>query len=69
MADQPMEWTVQVRDRARRVRDLKVYVAEDNQVVIQAPPGEVGILDAQGLAALRQALLGAESVTQIRQRP
>lgn len=55
MADQ-WERAIPCEDTAGRERVFKVFPSENNRAVVQAPPGESGVLDAKQFAALRHAM-------------
>jgi hypothetical protein len=51
---------VPCKDPIDRDRHFKVRISERNEVVVVAPPGEVGRLAARDLAAFKQALTDAQ---------
>lgn len=57
---EPWARIVSCRDHAGRVRSLVVFLAEDHDVCIRVPAGEVGRLQPADIQAVKQALTDAQ---------
>lgn len=59
------EWTVVCRDGVGRDREIRVRLA-GFEVIVQVPPGEAAVLNAEQLADLMKALREAQHVAHSR---
>lgn len=60
MADANWERTVVCKDGSRRPKGIRVYISEENDVAVQSPPGEVGLLSPRGVSDLMEVLRAAQ---------
>lgn len=56
MADQQDQWVIQCHDPFKRERNMRVFLSEEGEVGIQAPPPGSGILGPRAVSLLRDAL-------------